>query len=91
MPLETIIGFIGSAASTLIGLGVSWGIVKNRMENQDDEIKDMREELKRHADRYVTKEHFVATTEPLKEGMREIQKDIKRILVILSSNKHGFN
>lgn len=71
----TIVGMVGSIA-------VSWGITKANLAEHRREI----EEIKLYS---VRKDYLHAITDPLQEHIREIQKDIKEILKVVTRD-HGY-
>lgn len=75
-----------SIGSSLIGIGVAWGVTKTMVSKLDEANKDLRSDVREIESRYVTHTHFTAVTEPIKDAIKEVQRDVKKILMIVSKN-----
>lgn len=93
--------YVGTGVTVLISLGtglltagIAWGLLQGKIRSLEKDVIDMQDRLdhmndrhERFPEQYVTMQHFRAITYPLQENIREIQHDIKQILVILSKNE----
>lgn len=93
--------YIGTGVTVLISMmtglltgGIAWGLMHGKVRELEKDVEELngRQDMlaarhDRFPDNYVTREHFKAITQPIQENIREIQHDIKQILVILSKNE----
>lgn len=92
--ISTGITILISIMTGLLSGGIAWGLIQGKvreLEKDVAELNDRQDTLvarhERFPDNYVTREHFKAITIPIQENIREIQHDIKQILIIVSKNE----
>lgn len=74
---------LAGIVSTILTIGIAWGILRNKV----DELVKRLDLLEEKQTDFVTHKHLDAVVTPLQRVAEEIQRDIKRLLVLLS-NKH---
>lgn len=85
--VEALIAGSISLVTSAVCIAVSWGMSQARTSTLEREQGEIRSDLANIRREYVQKEHFHAITNPLQEQIGEVQRDIKRILIILSRNE----
>jgi predicted nucleic acid-binding Zn-ribbon protein len=85
---DYLLGAVGlgiSIATSIITASITVGVMKNKIDQFDHDIDDIRidhKELQNHiAERYVPMEHFNS----LERRITEMQRDLRSILVLVSS------
>lgn len=81
--------FISTAiavATSLITIGVCYGMTKSKLENLKEKVDSVENRLEDNDKRFVTIEHFKDTIRPIRDQMSEMRGDIKSILMIVSKN-----
>jgi len=62
-------------------------MMQSKIEALKEDHKELRERLERFEENYVSVKQFEAVTRPIQESMREMQRDIKKIIGMLSRNE----
>lgn len=73
-----VIGSLTGLGSALIG----YGVMREKVSRAEKSI----DKLEKDSVAYVTERHFETTIAPLERSIREIEKDIKKILILLSTH-----
>lgn len=64
--------------------------MQSKMASLKDDVAELQKDFKEANNKYVTFNHLEDIIEPMQGQVIEIQRDIKRILMILSKNDQGF-
>lgn len=89
MQFESALSLIVALAgftSTLIGMGIVWGVMKSKVSKLEEQMDDLEQDLKEVRSSYVPKDHFDSVFETMQDQVTEIQRDIKSILMIVGKN-----
>lgn len=70
--------------TSLLGLGVIYGMLSAKVERLKEEHQEMSSRIDSVESRFVTMSHFDAVVKPMQDSVREIERDIKKILVAVS-------
>ncbi len=76
-----------SIASALAGCCVTYGVLKTKVDRLEEDHRSLANRMDATETRFVTLQHFDAVVKPLQESMKEIERDIKKILSIVADNK----
>jgi hypothetical protein len=80
LTMDALLGII----SAFLGCAVTYGVLKTKVDRLEDDVHELSGKLDSSESRFVTMTHFDAVVRPLEGSIREIEKDIKKILVIVS-------
>lgn len=75
--------------STAVSIGVAWGIVQARVESLLKRQDKLEQEQARMEDHFVTHKHLEAVVTPLQKVAEEIQRDIKKLIMMVSKASDG--
>lgn len=84
---QTTISTITAILSSVFSSGVTYGVLKAKVEAMEKRLENSENNLEELRDKFVTVAHFESVTEPLQVAVVEIQKDIKKILELLIRGK----
>lgn len=73
--------------SSIFAAGVTWGVMSTRLDRVAIDVADEVEKREKLESRFVTMEHFKAVVQPMQEQLRDLGRDIKRILAIVSHHR----
>lgn len=76
-----------SAITSIFAAGVTYGVMSTKIQRLEKDLLDERHDRRGFEDKFVTMQHFRAVIDPIQQQLKEMGRDIKRVLVILS--KHG--
>ncbi len=83
--IHTIAAIIG-IVTTVIGVGVGWGVVQSRLRNIEARLTVIEQDLELFQETYVSYKYLDAVVPPLRNALEEIQRDIKKILGLVNGN-----
>jgi len=90
MPIDDafiVILEVGAGAITsLVGIGIAWGSMKNSLRNFEKRMDELQERQSEAEDKFVTQTQFEGILQPIQQQMSEIRTDIKSILRQVSTN-----
>lgn len=78
--LAAAVGVISSVFSA----GIAWGITRTQIEGLKEAMEEEVARRERLESRMVTMDHFKAVVEPIQQDIRDLGRDIKKILAIVS-------
>lgn len=85
MGITDLIGTGIAIVTSILTIGIHHGVMKSKIQDMKEDLSDFKSER----DEYVRRDYFDATVEPIQQSISEMQKDIKRILSIVS--RHEFD
>lgn len=92
MPPEATVQIAISATSIIIsalGCAVTYGILTgkvDRLESDHKECLARQDSMEEKFSHFVPMNHFDAVVKPLQDSMKEIERDIKKILIIVTKS-----
>lgn len=78
---EDLLYSIGSSA---VAIGVAYGVLRARVQDIEKRQDVMEEEQRNLPKEYVTHKHLDAILPPMRSMIEEIQRDIKKLLLLIS-------
>ena len=76
-----------SALSSVLLLAMSYGVFKAKIDRLERSVDQLYESHESMTEKYVSQKHFESVINDIQENQREIGRDIRSILALLS--KHG--
>lgn len=76
-----------SILSSIFTAGVTYGIMTTKITRMEKDLLEERHDRKGFEDRFVTMQHFKAVVEPIQQQLKDVGRDIKKILIIVSRHR----
>lgn len=76
-----------SVACSLFSAGVTYGIMTTKISRMEKDLLEEKHDRKGFEDRFVTMQHFKAVVEPIQQQLKDVGRDIKKILLIVSRHR----
>ncbi len=76
--------FLYSIGCSLAAVGVAYGILKTRVQEIEKRQEILETEQRNNPKDYVTHKHLDAVLPPMRGMIEEIQRDIKKLLLLIS-------
>jgi peptidoglycan hydrolase CwlO-like protein len=84
---DAVLSIAAAVVTAIASVGVTWGMMHSKIESLKDDQRALKERQDYFEENYVNLKQFESTIKPIQDSMRELQRDIKKILVMLSRNE----
>lgn len=84
---DTLLSIAAGILTAIASVAVSWGMMQSRIDRLEKDQLELKERQEHFEDHYVDNKQFESVIKPIQDGMREVQRDIKKILMMLSRNE----
>lgn len=74
-----------SVVSAIACCGVLYGVMRTKVDRLEEDNRSLSNRLDATETRFVTLQHFDAVVKPLQDSMKEIERDIKKILNLVTT------
>lgn len=78
-----------SILTAIVSCATTYGIIRTKVDRLESDHSHLSKKLDESLSKFVLHSHFDAVVNPLKESIKEIESDIKKILIIVS--RHNEN
>jgi len=69
-------------ASTAVAIGIAWGLLRAKVTELDKKLYNIETEQRTFEKQFVTHRHLDLIVPPMTRMIEEIQKDIKKLLIL---------